>query len=288
MPPKRTPSSGATQVSASNFFQQVKKPTTAAHARTLTLKKNDQPALAPMHPMGRQPAMAKDKEDVAKGQKKKYEDEIDEIDEAEYDDDFSETTDDSSNTETADLKSKKHTAVIVQQVSDEILDDSDEDLALPGKGQRLLMSSDAEDEEDEDELATVEEEEEEEERLFDEIKPATAPAVKKANKQLRQKQQLQQHQQSWQAKSTRMRKDKPVAVPDMGDIHRGFHQNELSAVEKTLRQFDLAQKYGPCTDVTRLERWERAFALGMNPPREIKDVLLANPSLNKGLFSGRV
>lgn len=28
-----------------------------------------------------------------------------------------------------------------------------------------------------------------------------------------------------------------------------------------LRQFDLASKYGPCTDLSRLERWERAFEL---------------------------
>lgn len=39
------------------------------------------------------------------------------------------------------------------------------------------------------------------------------------------------------------------------------HQADLSDSEKMLRQFDLASKYGPCTDMTRLERWERAFTL---------------------------
>ena len=28
-------------------------------------------------------------------------------------------------------------------------------------------------------------------------------------------------------------------------------------------------EYGPCVGVTRLERWERAFALGLNPPDEV-------------------
>jgi DNA polymerase delta, subunit 4 len=28
-------------------------------------------------------------------------------------------------------------------------------------------------------------------------------------------------------------------------------------------------EYGPCVGVTRLERWERAAALGLNPPPEV-------------------
>ena len=39
------------------------------------------------------------------------------------------------------------------------------------------------------------------------------------------------------------------------------HQADLSDTEKMLRQFDLTTKYGPCTDMSRLERWERAFNL---------------------------
>ncbi|KAG0091133.1 hypothetical protein BGZ93_008972, partial [Podila epicladia] len=51
------------------------------------------------------------------------------------------------------------------------------------------------------------------------------------------------------------------AFVDVGDIHVGFHQADLSEQEKLLRQFDLSYKYGPCTDMTRMERWERAFTL---------------------------
>lgn len=39
------------------------------------------------------------------------------------------------------------------------------------------------------------------------------------------------------------------------------HQEDLTETEKVLRQFDLTSKYGPCTDITRLERWERASLL---------------------------
>ncbi|KAF9128402.1 hypothetical protein BG015_004349 [Linnemannia schmuckeri] len=80
----------------------------------------------------------------------------------------------------------------------------------------------------------------------------------------------------------------PYVVPNVGDIHSGFHQADLSDFEKMLRQFDLASKYGPCTDMTRLERWERAFTLGLHPPQHVKDTLLQHSSLNMSLFEGRV
>ncbi|KAK3844710.1 MAG: DNA polymerase delta, subunit 4-domain-containing protein [Linnemannia gamsii] len=75
---------------------------------------------------------------------------------------------------------------------------------------------------------------------------------------------------------------------EVGDIHSGFHQADLSDSEKLLRQFDLASKYGPCTDMTRLERWERAFNLGLHPPQHIKDTLLMHSNMNIPLFEGRV
>lgn len=35
------------------------------------------------------------------------------------------------------------------------------------------------------------------------------------------------------------------------------------------RLLDRNYDYGPCVGVTRLERWERAQALGLNPPSEV-------------------
>ncbi|XP_021256879.1 DNA polymerase delta subunit 4 [Numida meleagris] len=41
-----------------------------------------------------------------------------------------------------------------------------------------------------------------------------------------------------------------------------------------LRRFDLAWEYGPCTGITRLQRWERAQALGLSPPAPVREALL--------------
>ncbi|XP_051822534.1 DNA polymerase delta subunit 4 isoform X1 [Antechinus flavipes] len=44
-----------------------------------------------------------------------------------------------------------------------------------------------------------------------------------------------------------------------------------------LRQFDLDRHFGPCTGITRLQRWERAEQLGLAPPHEVLKVLWAHP-----------
>ncbi|KAG8125379.1 putative DNA polymerase delta subunit 4-like protein [Naja naja] len=41
-----------------------------------------------------------------------------------------------------------------------------------------------------------------------------------------------------------------------------------------LKQFDLSWQYGPCTGITRMQRWERAKFLGLNPPTTVQDSLL--------------
>ncbi|XP_077996163.1 DNA polymerase delta subunit 4-like [Glandiceps talaboti] len=40
-----------------------------------------------------------------------------------------------------------------------------------------------------------------------------------------------------------------------------------------LKQFDLTLEYGPCTGITRMQRWQRADKHGLNPPLEIKDLI---------------
>ncbi|KAG8522697.1 DNA polymerase delta subunit 4, partial [Galemys pyrenaicus] len=40
-----------------------------------------------------------------------------------------------------------------------------------------------------------------------------------------------------------------------------------------LRQFDLARQYGPCTGITRLQRWHRAQKMGLEPPLEVRQLL---------------
>ncbi|XP_062972931.1 DNA polymerase delta subunit 4 [Elgaria multicarinata webbii] len=41
-----------------------------------------------------------------------------------------------------------------------------------------------------------------------------------------------------------------------------------------LKQFDLCWQYGPCTGITRLQRWERADLLGLSPPATVRELLL--------------
>lgn len=43
-----------------------------------------------------------------------------------------------------------------------------------------------------------------------------------------------------------------------------------------LREFDLNWEFGPCTGITRLQRWDRADKLGLKPPVELKDIIINN------------
>ncbi|XP_069866087.1 DNA polymerase delta subunit 4-like isoform X1 [Dipodomys merriami] len=53
--------------------------------------------------------------------------------------------------------------------------------------------------------------------------------------------------------------------------------SEEEVALELLRQFDLAWQYGPCTGITRLQRWHRAEQLGLEPPPEVRQVLKAHP-----------
>eukprot|EP00743_Colponemidia_sp_Colp-15_P007067 GILK01007626.1.p1 GENE.GILK01007626.1~~GILK01007626.1.p1 ORF type:complete len:122 (-),score=12.83 GILK01007626.1:103-426(-) len=44
--------------------------------------------------------------------------------------------------------------------------------------------------------------------------------------------------------------------------------------EAQLRLFDMDMKYGPCIGITRLERWEQAKELGLDPPQSIHELIL--------------
>ncbi len=43
--------------------------------------------------------------------------------------------------------------------------------------------------------------------------------------------------------------------------------------EVLLRKFDLDLKYGPCSGLNRMQRWQRAQSLGLEPPSYIFDIL---------------
>ncbi|XP_064281900.1 DNA polymerase delta subunit 4 [Passer domesticus] len=59
------------------------------------------------------------------------------------------------------------------------------------------------------------------------------------------------------------------------------------ALMEMLRRFDLSWEYGPCTGITRLQRWERAQELGLSPPGPIREALLEhrdNPDVTYSLW----
>ncbi|GJJ11396.1 hypothetical protein Clacol_005629 [Clathrus columnatus] len=64
-------------------------------------------------------------------------------------------------------------------------------------------------------------------------------------------------------------------------------------VYQMLRVFDNTYDFGPCVGMTRLERWQRAQALGLNPPNEVREILLTeqgrtDPELVHPVFYGQV
>ncbi|KAI6041233.1 DNA polymerase delta, subunit 4-domain-containing protein [Pisolithus marmoratus] len=60
-----------------------------------------------------------------------------------------------------------------------------------------------------------------------------------------------------------------------------IHGNGGNKIIQMLRVFDMSYEYGPCVGMTRLERWERAEALGLSPPPEIRQILLTKEGTEK-------
>lgn len=46
--------------------------------------------------------------------------------------------------------------------------------------------------------------------------------------------------------------------------------------------------YGPCLGMNRLDRWERANAMGLNPPKEIENLISVGKVNSLCLWDGRV
>jgi DNA polymerase delta subunit 4 len=63
------------------------------------------------------------------------------------------------------------------------------------------------------------------------------------------------------------KKQKPAPSIDSKTVDR------VEQISYELRQFDLNGRFGPLSGMTRMERWQRAFELGKNPPSLIKSYL---------------
>ncbi|KAF9024645.1 hypothetical protein BDZ89DRAFT_1162140 [Hymenopellis radicata] len=51
------------------------------------------------------------------------------------------------------------------------------------------------------------------------------------------------------------------------------HAEGETPEHQILREFDLTYEYGPCIGMSRIERWERADRMGLNPPQKVYGIL---------------
>lgn len=77
------------------------------------------------------------------------------------------------------------------------------------------------------------------------------------------------------------------------DKVKPIHFEDKTKIDHILRLWDLDYKYGPCTGMTRLERWERANEFGLDPPSEVRNILLTRQAkeqedLRENVFYGQV
>ncbi|KZV81731.1 DNA polymerase delta, subunit 4 [Exidia glandulosa HHB12029] len=64
-----------------------------------------------------------------------------------------------------------------------------------------------------------------------------------------------------------------------------IHSKSQNKIDHILRVFDNSHEYGPCVGLTRMQRWERAQNMGMDPPQEIRDILLTRQGAEETRYS---
>lgn len=58
---------------------------------------------------------------------------------------------------------------------------------------------------------------------------------------------------------------------------QGLNEDKVVKTDhEILRQFDMEWKFGPCIGISRMERWERASDYGLNPPEDVKELIVKN------------
>ncbi|BGP41965.1 hypothetical protein JCM10450v2_006042 [Rhodotorula kratochvilovae] len=67
-----------------------------------------------------------------------------------------------------------------------------------------------------------------------------------------------------------------------------IHADEMDDIEIILRVFDADEEYGPCSRISRLERFERAEKLGLNPDPEIGEILRSEDGQTRKTYSQSV
>ncbi|XP_037373376.1 DNA polymerase delta subunit 4 [Talpa occidentalis] len=82
-------------------------------------------------------------------------------------------------------------------------------------------------------------------------------------------------------------RSKGELAPELGEEPQPLSVDVDQTELELLRQFDLAGQYGPCTGITRLQRWHRAQQMGLGPPLEVHQLLqthLGDPRYQHSLW----
>ena len=58
------------------------------------------------------------------------------------------------------------------------------------------------------------------------------------------------------------------------DVQPSTSSTDIEVEIKVLKHFDVTLEFGPCTGITRMDRWERAEKHGLNPPLVVKEIIL--------------
>ncbi|SPO21119.1 related to DNA polymerase delta subunit 4 [Ustilago trichophora] len=96
----------------------------------------------------------------------------------------------------------------------------------------------------------------------------TTPAAAKENESDSTRESLDVDDPRWDGVWRKAKKT--MNVPPSKSVHID-HENRIQQI---LRVFDLDPNYGPCMGMSRLERWQRAKDLDLDPPQEIHDILI--------------
>ncbi|XP_051939786.1 DNA polymerase delta subunit 4 [Hippocampus zosterae] len=71
------------------------------------------------------------------------------------------------------------------------------------------------------------------------------------------------------ARKVAKRDEKPAPPPQNAETSIRQHEEQQKLI-----QFDLDWRFGPSTGISRLQRWDRAKLHGLNPPEDIRELLL--------------
>ncbi|KAJ4757765.1 DNA polymerase delta subunit 4 [Rhynchospora pubera] len=86
---------------------------------------------------------------------------------------------------------------------------------------------------------------------------------------------------------SKIRSDLAPLLVSSTDQLRSTKESTKEAEER-LKEFDIDMRYGPSMGLTRIERWDRASALGLCPPADVESLLLATSTISHCLWQGRV